>query len=114
MNLQQITIEGRKEGHDYQLWCNGQHLDIAASQRVRNHSQGFCWGYLGSGPAQSALAICLHVFGDRSHAEALYQLFKEAYVATWPIESSFRIELDLTDFVLDHARLLDETATTKS
>ena len=114
MNLQQISIEGRKKGHDYQLWCKDQHLDIAASRRVRNHSQGFYWGYLGSGPAQSALAICLHLFGDRSRAEVLYQFFNETYVATWPIERSFRIKLDLTDFVLDHARLLDEATSTKS
>ena len=39
------------------------------------------WGYGGSGPAQTALGVCLHLFGNRFVAEALYQRFKETFVA---------------------------------
>jgi hypothetical protein len=51
---------------------------------VRNHSpDGFQWGYAGSGPAQLALAICLHALGERQRARAVkvYQAFKFAVLA---------------------------------
>jgi len=42
------------------VWLNGQELHPAESLKMRNHSpDGFNWGYGGSGPAQTALAICI-------------------------------------------------------
>lgn len=65
---------------------------------VRNHSPtGFEWGYLGSGPAQLALALLVHYYehtgGTRDLARDLallnYQRFKERIVArfgsTWTL-----------------------------
>lgn len=49
---------------------------------LRNHSpDGFEWGYLGSGPAQLALAICADVLGDDERAQRVYQQFKEREIA---------------------------------
>ncbi len=60
---------------------------------VRNHSPtGFEWCYAGSGPAQLALALCVHVMG-RSHGLEIYQQFKEQVVlgldrAGWTLTSA--------------------------
>lgn len=54
------------------------------SQRVVNHSpDGFNWGYRGSGPAQTALAILLEC---TSQTEALlyYQNYKSEKIASLP------------------------------
>ena len=63
---------------------------------IYNHSPtGFSWGYNGSGPAQTALAICYdHILyqagGDRviarERALAIHQWFKSKVVAAWEIE----------------------------
>ena len=46
-------------------------LDLA------NHSpDGFSWGYGGSGPAQTALALLADALGDDQRALAIYQDFK--------------------------------------
>lgn len=62
---------------------------------LKNHSPDGCeWGYLGSGPAQLALAVLAHHFsaaGDSrqladTKALALYQAFKVKLIATLPHE----------------------------
>ena len=51
---------------------------------LANHSpDGFEWGYLGSGPAQLALALCAHATGDDQRALRVYQRVKETLVAKW-------------------------------
>jgi hypothetical protein len=51
---------------------------------VRNHSPtGFSWGYLGSGPAQLALAICVDAVG-RDRALQVYQGIKLRLIAKFP------------------------------
>ena len=60
-------------------------LRPAASQKVWNHSpDGFNWGYGGSGPAQTALALLLDWTRDAQLARELHQPFKWAIVARWP------------------------------
>lgn len=85
------------------LFVDGQEIRPEASQKIRNHSPGgFSWGYAGSGPTQTALAICLHIFQNSSVAEAIYQEFKFAFVTRWPIAQPFNEEIDITNFLLDH------------
>lgn len=49
-----------------------------------NHSPtGFEWGYGGSGPAQTALALLADALGDDGWAVRLHQEFKWAYVSRW-------------------------------
>jgi hypothetical protein len=50
---------------------------------VRNHSpDGFEWGYHGSGPAQLALALCIHALGGNvPRAERVYQQYKSRVLA---------------------------------
>jgi Family of unknown function (DUF6166) len=52
-----------------------------------NHSpDGFEWGYLGSGPAQLALAMLAAVAGDDALAVRLHQQFKADVVVHFPRE----------------------------
>ena len=90
-------------GEDQRLYVDEVEVFPAESQKVRNHSpDGFAWGYGGSGPAQSALAICLHIFKNRHVTEALYQDFKSDYVAHWQYQAPFSREIDVTDFLVEH------------
>lgn len=62
---------------------NGRPLDPRLD--LRNHSPtGFEWGYGGSGPAQLALALLAHHFGEDEMALEVYQRFKFAVVARLP------------------------------
>ena len=52
---------------------------------LRKHSpSGPDWGYVGSGPAQLALAILADYLGDDEEALELYQAFKAAVIARLP------------------------------
>lgn len=48
---------------------------------INHSSTGFQWGYGGSGPAQTALAILADALGDDARALRLHQRFKDAKVA---------------------------------
>jgi hypothetical protein len=50
---------------------------------IRRHSEGFEWGYGGSGPADLAFSILAHAC-DQTTAFALYQQFKGEVVAHLP------------------------------
>jgi hypothetical protein len=52
---------------------------------LMNHSpDGLSWGYLGSGPAQLALATLMETFNDWERVRAIYQRFKEQFIARIP------------------------------
>lgn len=85
------------------LFIDGREILPGDSLKIRNHSpSGFAWGYSGSGAAQTALAVCLHIFRYPAVAEALYQDFKATFVAHWPLAKPFNQEIDITEFMLDH------------
>lgn len=53
---------------------------------------GFEWGYKGSGPAQLAFAICSEACdGDTQRALAVYQVFKETFVACLSRDESWHM-----------------------
>ena len=49
-----------------------------------DHSTAFEWGYAGSGPAQTALALLAHALEDDERATALHQAYKDELVANFP------------------------------
>lgn len=101
-----FTISGER-GATNRLYVDGKLLDLEESLKVRNHSPtGFEWGYGGSGPAQSALAICLKILPQRWMAEALYQSFKFRFVSCWKADA-FEVVIDITDFLIDHRDLYE-------
>ncbi len=58
--------------------------NLPLARDVHNHSQGFEWGYGGSGPAQLALAILVDCLGDAERARTLYQAFKFRVIGKLP------------------------------
>jgi len=59
---------------------------------IRNHSPtGFSWGYLGSGPAQLALALMMDFTNEESFVLHHYQMFKEKVVANFDIKKDWTI-----------------------
>lgn len=68
------VYEGRRENHAVTVTVDGEPLDPRFD--LRRHSDGFEFGYGGSGPAQLALAILSHALGDDELARAHYQKFK--------------------------------------
>lgn len=58
---------------------------LAPRSDLRNHSQSFEWGYLGSGASQLALALCADVLRDDERAQDVYQDFKFAVVSNLPL-----------------------------
>jgi hypothetical protein len=89
---------------------DGEPLDVAASQKVFNHSpDGFAWGYNGSGPAQLALAILLR-HTDSDTALRLHQHFKQDFVARWPQAGPLNEQIPLRDWLAAHATSNDHLA----
>jgi len=79
-------------------------LKIQPSQKIRNHSTEFNWGYGGSGPAQLALAILLDVTGDPQVSQEFYQWFKEDIVSRWGQRWAITATEVLTWLVLEQKR----------
>jgi len=76
-------VEGKidKNGR-HSVFIKNKKLNIQDSLKIRDHSPtGFNWGYNGSGPAQTALAIMLELCKSKEQAERLYQDFKEDFVS---------------------------------
>jgi hypothetical protein len=89
-----VCIEGEASTRDVRI--NGKLLDPRVSQKVRDHSpDGFNWGYNGSGPAQLALGILIHVLGDVNWAQTLYQDFKREVVSRWRQNQNFEVYFDV-------------------
>lgn len=77
---------------DYTLMvCNGGTvIELDPRLDLRNHSPtGLSWGYAGSGPAQTALAMLAYATEDDKVALEYYQRYKAEVVARLP--SSWRI-----------------------
>lgn len=77
-------------GH-WMVLVDGQMLRIKPSQKLWLHSEGFSWGYAGSGPAQLSLALLLDALGDKDRAVRLHQRFKFRVVAAWPKDEGWSI-----------------------
>lgn len=94
-----ITVRTIIEG--LQVWVNGERLDIEPSRLINNHSKDFSWGYAGSGPSQTALAICLHTFGPYIAPE-IYQHFKFDHVQHWHRWDDGERLVNIEKFYLDY------------
>lgn len=67
-----------QEGGPAPVYVNDQPLPLR--QDLRNKSEGFQWGYHGSGPAQLSLAILAYEYDDEK-ATKYYQKFKDSVIA---------------------------------
>lgn len=74
-----------------EAYLDGEYLSPKYSQAIYNHSpDGFNVGYMGSGPAQLALAILLKI-EDKGIAVAQHQIFKREFIAQLPKEGDFEM-----------------------
>jgi len=74
---------GRREGRSVIVTVDGRRLNPRLD--LWNHSpNGFEWGYVGSGPAQLALALLADHLDDGKEALNLYQRFKWLVVSELP------------------------------
>lgn len=104
-----FDIKGIHDSNSCRVWVDGKELTPEESFRYRRHSpDGFNWGYGGSGPAQTALAICLEIFKNPTIAQAVYQNFKFSFVGKWPQGENFQVQINLADFILDNREALKE------
>jgi hypothetical protein len=102
INKTQFVVKGIIESEGNRIFIDGKEILPAYSQKIRNHSpDGFNWGYGGSGPAQTALAIRQCLF-DEDIARSLYQAFKWQFVSGWPQGQSFETNVDISDFLIDN------------
>ena len=74
----------------YKVTVDGQPLDPRLDL-VNHASTGFSWGYLGSGPAQLALALVAHHTGDDALAVRVHQMVKASVVAGLDEERGWRM-----------------------
>jgi hypothetical protein len=89
--------------------ADGEPYPLPPRLDLRRHStDGFNWGYSGSGPAQLALALAADVLGDDDRARQVYQPLKNRVVAGFSGESWELSEADLLGAV---ARIEREKGT---
>ena len=86
------VYEGKIEGEHKEefVYLNGKRLDHRPSLKIVNHSpDGFSWGYMGSGPAQLALAILLEETGDVEFSVQEHNDFMRHHIATHERQGRF-------------------------
>lgn len=86
-----------------EVWVDGHSINIKDSLLVANHSSEFAWGFLGSGSAQTALAVCIHLFGPYVGQE-IYHQFKCEHAANWVRFHDGERTIDIEKFYLDHIK----------
>jgi hypothetical protein len=74
----------------------------ARSQRLWNHSDGFEYGYGGSGPAQLALAILLDFLNDKERAVKLHQRFKFHFIGRIGDPGGTVTEREIAEWIAGH------------
>ena len=86
------TIEFTRSSEGYaEIHIDGEQLLPERSLKVWNHSpSGFEWGYGGSGPAQTALALILEAGVPDGEALKLHQFFKFEMVAVLDTEATIQ------------------------
>jgi len=106
------TYEGWRDGNGI---CHIKVIERGERNRVLdprndldNHSpDGFEWGYGGSGPAQTALALLADALGDDRRAVALHQDFKQRVVQQMSREGPWRMSAaTIRDIVVEIERLV--------
>jgi hypothetical protein len=93
-----IHIKGERQAYGLSVWVNDEPLMPDRSLALCNHSpDGFECGYLGSGPAQLALAILLAAGVEDASAVRLHQRFKFAFVQHW--HAPFEATIDVAEWI---------------
>ena len=86
------TVSARIDNGEVIVTVDGKHLNPKTSQRLKNLSSEFGWGYRGNGAQQLAFAILYTITRNLDEAERHYTKFYEERIArmlgrSWSIES---------------------------
>lgn len=98
---------GERQGEVIKVTVDGVSLDSRNDLRDLS-TDGFEWGYVGSGPYQLALAILAHHFDDPATALGNYRSFCEILVLRFAPEG-WRLESDAIDAALEGVIEVDMT-----
>lgn len=93
-----VLYEGQPPGSVTVTTRDGEAVDHSYLRRrldLASHSpDGFMWGYLGSGPAQLALALCADLLENDALALQVHQHVKDRLVSQWDREKGWAISGD--------------------
>ena len=88
------------------ILVDGKPISIEPSRKFINHSQGFGAGHLGSGPAQSALAIMLSLT-NKENSMVYHQDFKQEFLSNPEyLDNDFWFEVDLDSWIAEKDKTL--------
>jgi hypothetical protein len=91
-----VFVEGIGQDGQHYIRELDWYLDLA------NHSPtGLTWGFLGSGPAQCALAILADATGNPELAKRYHQRFKREVIATFPQDAELLIDEGVVRHMVD-------------
>lgn len=89
----QMTIELSGEMATRRIWLFGKEIFPEESLKLGKYGFDFSWGYMGGGPRQLALAICLELMG-REKALEVYHDFNTRYIEKLP-RTDFKVDLKI-------------------
>ena len=100
MYIGRIISKDGIQDYDRIVTRGGERKPIDPRFDLVNHSPtGFCWGYVGSGPAQLALAILSDYLQDDQKVLDLYHDFMLRVITRLPMDTNFT----LTDYEIKTA-----------
>lgn len=98
-----MTYRGHRFGGRCVVTCDGKKINPRLD--LFNHSpSGFEWGYGGSGPAQTALAILADYIKNDDRAVMLHQKFKWDFIARAPHKGFSITGQQIKSWLWDHRR----------
>jgi Family of unknown function (DUF6166) len=74
--------QGKRQGHVAQVYVDNEILSLEPSKMLHPSDATFEWGYFGSGPSQTALAILFDATDDGPNSLKYYNEFKAEFIAT--------------------------------
>lgn len=105
------TVRGLpgQKGDYSRLWVDDIPIEIIHINTLFNYyCTDFTWGYVGTGPGFTALAVSSALFLDKHLAGKLACLIEEDFVIKWPFQEPFQEEINLIDFWQRHRLRIEQ------
>lgn len=102
--------EGKYDDRAWHVYVDGELLDIERSQKVWHKSEGFAWGYGGSGPSQLALALLLEEGLDDREAIHMIHVFKRDKLATIGQHEDWEMDSEEIQTFITSQRMIEAVA----
>lgn len=102
--------EGKYNDRAWNVYVDGELLDIERSQKVWHKAQSFAWGYAGSGPSQLALALLLEEGLDDGEAIHMMHIFKRDKLTTIGLDEDWQMESEEIQTFIASQRIIEQVA----